>query len=84
LLAKTVASKALIVHVSPSVELILARFFNRLTGDVTLTRDEIQGLMLDLLVSKNAPTATTRLTEWLAGNAEMMGTSYRSEVSRRA
>jgi NADH dehydrogenase len=84
LLARTVASKARIVHVSLSVELILARIFSRLTGDVTLTRDEIRGLMQDLLVSKNAPTATTRLSEWLARNADMIGTCYRSEVSLRA
>ena len=84
LLARTVASKAWIVHVSPSVELILARIFSRLTGDVTLTGDEIRGLMEDLLVSKNAPTATTRLSEWLTCNADTIGTCYRSEVSLRA
>jgi uncharacterized protein YbjT (DUF2867 family) len=84
LLARTVASKARIVHVSPSVELILASIFSRLTGDVTLTRDEIRGLMQDLLVSKNAPTATTRLSAWLACNADTIGNRYRSEVSLRA
>jgi len=84
LLARTVASKTRIVHVSPSVELILASIFSRLTGDVTLTRDEIRGLMQDLLVSKNAPTATTRLSEWLACNADTIGNRYRSEVSLRA
>jgi uncharacterized protein YbjT (DUF2867 family) len=84
LLARTVGSKAWIVHVSPSVELILARIFSRLTGDVTLTRDEIKGLMQDLLVSNSVPTATTRLSEWLARNADMIGTCYRSEVSLRA
>jgi len=84
LLARTVASKAWFVHVSPSVELILARVFSRLTADVTLTRDEIRGLMGDLLVSKSAPTATTRLSEWLARNADVIGTRYRSEVSLRA
>jgi uncharacterized protein YbjT (DUF2867 family) len=84
LLARTVASKARIVHVNPLVELILARIFSLLTGDVTLTHDEIQGLMQNLLVSTSAPTATTRLSEWLARNADMIGTSYRSEMSLRA
>ncbi len=84
LLARTVASKARVVHVSPSVELILARIFSKLTGDVTLTHDEIRGLMQDLLVSTSAPTATTRLSEWLAHNANRIGTSYRSEMSLRA
>lgn len=84
LLARTVASKARIVHVSPSVQLILAWIFSVLTRDVTLTRDEIRGLMSDLLRSKSAPTATTRLSEWLARNADVIGTRYRSEVSLRA
>jgi uncharacterized protein YbjT (DUF2867 family) len=84
LLARTIASKARIIHVGPSVELILARIFSGLTGDVTLTLDEIRGLMQDLLVSKSAPTVTTRLSEWLACNAGVIGTRYRSEVSLRA
>jgi uncharacterized protein YbjT (DUF2867 family) len=84
LLARTVRSRARIVHVSPAVELVLARAFSRLTGDVTLTRDEIRGLMQELLISNGVPTATTRLSEWLAGNAGTMGTSYRSEMSLRA
>ena len=84
LLARTVASNARIVHVSPSVELILAWVFSKLTGDVTLTRDEIRGLMGDLLVSKREPTATTRLSEWLARYSDKLGTRYRSEVSLRS
>lgn len=84
LLARTVASKARIVHVSPSVQLMLGRIFGALNRDVTLTRDEIRGLMRDLLWSKAAPTASTRLSEWLARNAGTIGTHYRSEVSRRA
>ena len=84
LLARTVASKARIVHVSPSVELVLAWIFSRLTGDVTLTRNEIRGLMGDLLVSHTAATAPTRLSEWVACNAALLGTGYRSEVSLRA
>jgi uncharacterized protein YbjT (DUF2867 family) len=84
LLARTIASKARIIHVSPSVQLILAGIFSRFTRDVTLTRDEIRGLMSDLLVSKSVPTAATRLTEWLAQNGEVLGTSYRSETVLRA
>jgi len=83
LLSRTVASRARIVHVHPSIQLILARVFGVLTHDVTLTLDEIQGLMSDLLRSKSAPTATTRLTEWLGRNADVIGTRYRSEVSLR-
>jgi uncharacterized protein YbjT (DUF2867 family) len=84
LLARAVASKARVIHVSPFVQLILAGIFSRLMRDVTLTRDEIRGLMSDLLVSNNAPTATTRLSEWVERNAGVIGTCYRSELSLRA
>jgi NADH dehydrogenase len=84
LLARTVASKARIVHVNPPVQLILGRIFSAFTGDITLTRDEIRGLMSDLLWSKNAPTGIAHLSEWLGRNASTIGTHYRSEVSRRA
>lgn len=84
LLARTVASNTRIVHVNPSVQLILGRIFGLLTRDITLTRDEIGGLMSDLLWSKSSPTTTTRLSEWLARNAATIGTHYRSELSRRA
>ena len=84
LLARTVASNARIVHVDPFVQLSLGRIFGVLTRDVTLTRDEIRGLMMDLLWSQSDPTGNTRLSEWLARNAGTIGTNYRSELSRRA
>jgi uncharacterized protein YbjT (DUF2867 family) len=84
LLSRTVASKSWIFHVSPLVELYFAKLFGLLTGDVTLTYDEIRGLMADLLVSQHPPTAPTRLSEWLARNFTVIGTCYRSELSRRA
>jgi NADH dehydrogenase len=83
MLARAVGSKSWIVHVSPSVELFLAQLFGTLTGDVTLTRDEILGLMADLLVSHSRPTAATRLSEWLACNADELGLRYSSEIARR-
>jgi uncharacterized protein YbjT (DUF2867 family) len=84
LLAGAIRSKARLVHVPPSVQLILARAFSRFTGDVTLTRDEIRALMSDLLISKSAPNGTTCLSEWLTHNVDAIGTRYRSELSLRA
>jgi NADH dehydrogenase len=83
MLALVVTSKPWIVHVSPSVELFLAKLFGTLTRDVTLTRDEIRGLMADLLVSHSRPTAATRLSKWLARNAAELGLRYSSETARR-
>jgi NADH dehydrogenase len=84
LIARIVGSRARIVHVSPQLALFLASLVGRITHDMTLTRDEIRGLMADLLVSDSPPTAPTRLSEWLQTNRATIGTSYASELARRS
>jgi NADH dehydrogenase len=83
LLRRIVGSRARILHVSPTAVLLFARLFSVATRDITLTSDEIGGLMADLLVSRGSPTGPTRLTEWLAQNAGEMGSCYSSELARR-
>jgi uncharacterized protein YbjT (DUF2867 family) len=83
LLRRSVGSCARLLHVSPTVILALAKLFSVATRDITLTGDEIRGLMADLLVSHGSPTAPTPLTEWLARNAPELGAEYSSEMARR-
>jgi NADH dehydrogenase len=83
LLRRSVGSRSRLLHVSPTVVLALAKLFSIATRDVTLTRDEIRGLMADLLVSHGSPTAPTRLTDWLARNSAEFGARYSSEMARR-
>ena len=84
LIARIVGSRARIVHVSAQLALFLASLVGRITHDMTLTRDEIRGLMADLLISDSQPTAPTRLSEWLHANRASVGTSYASELGRRS
>jgi NADH dehydrogenase len=51
-------------------------------GDVVLTRDEVEGLMANLLVSESPPLGKTRLGDWLESNADSVGVRYASELSR--
>jgi len=81
LIATGVRSKTRLIHVPPFVALGMLRFINPIVGDVILTREEIEGLMANLLVSKQSPTGRTRFTEWLAQNASILGTSYASELA---
>lgn len=53
------------------------------TGDVTITRDEIEGLMADLLYTTSPPAGKTNLTEWTRKHADTLGRRYASEVARR-
>jgi hypothetical protein len=50
--------------------------------DVVITRDEVAGLMANLLVSGQPPTCPTRFSEWLAQHAQQLGTEYASELER--
>ncbi|MBI2470787.1 MAG: NAD(P)H-binding protein [Planctomycetes bacterium] len=82
LIAGKVQSKAKIVHLRPGLALFLSKFIGYMVNDVVLTRDEVEGLMGNLLVSKNLPTGKTRLTDWLSQNAGIVGNRYASELAR--
>ena len=81
-IAKAVGAKPKFIHVSPRAALQLLRLVGPLVGDVILTREEIEGLMADLLVSKQPATGQTRFSEWLAKNTGVLGTRYSSEIQR--
>ncbi|MBM2834372.1 MAG: NAD-dependent epimerase/dehydratase, partial [Candidatus Brocadiaceae bacterium] len=82
LIADRVQSKARIIHLRPGLALFLSKFIGYMVNDVVLTRDEVEGLMANLLISENPPTGKTRLSEWLTQNASIVGTSYASELTR--
>ena len=82
LIAVAVHSKTRLVHVRPGVALSILRLVEPFVGDVVLTREEIDGLMANLLVSKEPPTGQTRFSEWLAKNQSTLGIKYASELKR--
>lgn len=82
IIAAKIRRKARIVHVHPSVVLLIARLIGLLVKDVLLTGDEIRGLMAGLLVSTERPTGMTCLSEWLEQNTKTVGTRYASELNR--
>ena len=82
LVAGSLKSKALRVHLPAGLALQLSRLIGLLLRDVVLTQDEVEGLSAGLLVSKSAPTGRTRLADWLAQNHAAVGRQYASELSR--
>lgn len=78
-----VRSRALLIHLPPTVVLAATRMIGLGVRDVVLTRDELRELMESLLVSADAAgTCPTRLTDWLAANADALGRRYSSELGR--
>jgi NADH dehydrogenase len=82
LLADKLQRKVLITHVSPQLGFALGKLIEPLIGDVLITRDEIAGLMADLLISQQPPTGHTHLSAWLDEHAHTVGKAYASELGR--
>src|SRR5437016_10432972 len=70
------------VYISPRNAVRAAGIIGRLVRDVTLSEPELQGLMQELLVSREKPRGTRRLDNWLLSNANGIGRSYASELER--
>ena len=74
--------RTLLVHLPPLLALAGARVVSFALRDITLTRNELRGLMDELLISNEPSTCPTRLTEWLEEHHQELGKTYASEVSR--
>ena len=83
MIARQINSRAKIVHISPGLALVLAKLIGCGLRDMVITKDEIDGLMSNLLVSEGQPTAATRFSEWLGQNADNIGVRYISGLKRR-
>jgi len=82
-IARIIRKKRLIVPVPPRIAYIFMCILGKIIGDVIVTRDEIEGLMTNLLCVDSAPTGTTKLTDWADQHAQSLGKHYANEVARR-
>ncbi len=83
LIADKIHSRTKIVYLRPGLSLFLARLIGYAVKDVVITKDEIEGLMSNLLVSGGHPTTPTHFSEWLGQNADKVGMKYISVLERR-
>ena len=72
-----------VVSIPPALGYLAGLLIGKLVGDVLITRDEIDGLMQDLLYTPSPPAGTTRLTDWAKAHADTLGQRYASELARR-
>ena len=82
LIRQHTGSRCNLIHLPPTIPLLLAQVIGLFVGDVVLTHDEVRGLMSDLLISDQAPSGKTRLSDWLHQNKGWVGKQYASELSR--
>lgn len=72
-----------VVSVPPWLGYRVGQFIGAVVGDVMITREEIAGLMADLLYVDAPPAGSTPLTEWVREHAGTLGRHYANELARR-
>lgn len=82
-IGEIIGKRRQIISIPPAVGYLLGSLIGKIVGDVTITRDEIEGLMAGLLYTDSLPSGTTRLTDWARENSATLGLRYASELARR-
>jgi uncharacterized protein YbjT (DUF2867 family) len=82
LIGNKIGVKRPMLSMPPRLALIASQFLSLFLGDVLLTREEVDGLMTNLLVSKEPPLCKSHLADWLEANKDKVGKKYASEVKR--
>ncbi len=82
LIASQVRPRTRFLHVPPALGIAAGRLVGLALGDVVLTRDELRGLMDEMLTSREAPNGPTRFSDWLAEHRDDVGAAYSSELAR--
>ncbi len=72
-----------IVSVPPGIGYLAGWMIGKIVNDVMITKEEIKGLMANLLYVESPPTGSTKLTEWAKKHSETLGLKYTSELARR-
>lgn len=83
LIGRTIGQQRPIMSIPPKLGWLVGAMAGRIIGDVVITRDEIEGLMADLLYVDAPSPCMTRLSTWAAENRDTLGMKYQSELARR-
>lgn len=81
-IGNTVEKKRALIPFPPRLALLAAQFMSLFVNDVMLTPEEVDGLMANLLISREPPRCKTSLKDWLRENQNTVGTQYASELAR--
>lgn len=82
LIGETIGKKPPLIPFPPRLALLAAQFLSLFVNDVMLTPEEVDGLMANLLISKESPRCKTSLKDWLREHRETVGKEYASELQR--
>ncbi len=83
MIGETIGTKKPVVSVWPWLGYLFCQLLSMIVNDVIITRDEIKGLMDDLLHVDSEAAGQTDLTGWIFEHAQTLGRNYTSELARR-
>ena len=72
-----------IISIPPTAGFLGGYLLGKILNDRLITRDEIEGLMAELLYVDSPPAGSTKLTDWARQHADTLGIRYESELARR-
>ncbi len=82
LIAEKIGKNPKVVRVPPSIGIFCGHILGVFLHDVLLTRNELKGLMNEMLTSAQASNGETKFSDWLEKNKSTVGGTYSSEVAR--
>jgi len=82
LIGEATGVRRILLPFPPKLALWAAQFLSLFVNDVMLTPEEVDGLMANLLISKEKPRCKTSLRVWLKENRSTVGAKYASELAR--
>ncbi len=82
LVGDTIGARRLLIPVPPRMALLAAQFLSLFVDDVILTPEEVDGLMGNLLVSKEPARGKIAFKDWLLENRDIIGKKYASELKK--
>lgn len=80
--AAAVGHRRPFLHLPPAAALALLRAVGWWTGEVILSREELAGLMEELLLSHEPPRGSESVLGWIAAHGAELGRAYASELGR--
>jgi uncharacterized protein YbjT (DUF2867 family) len=72
-----------VISVPPAIGYLSGWIIGKIVNDIMITKDEIEGLMANLLYVDSPYAGSTKLTDWAKKHADTLGLKYTSELSRR-
>ncbi|HEY9286990.1 MAG TPA: NAD(P)H-binding protein [Candidatus Dormibacteraeota bacterium] len=82
LLRDAMGRRTRLVRMPPPLALAGARAVSVVLRDITLTSNELTGLMAELLISDEPSSCPSRLSEWVRAHQQELGHRYASEITR--